>query len=279
MTSLVVAALQLHSKSEEPRENVRAAVALAEEAAAAGASLLVLPELFAWQYAAFSRRDPALLELAEPLDGPTMGAMRRVALARSVWIVVPLYERAVPGVAYDSAALVGPDGEIRGVYRKTHVALIAQEDTGQEKFYFREGRRFPVWDTPWGKLGILICYDRNFPEAWRLLVRQGAEIVAVPITTDGRAMFREVAQVMCYVNGVYGVFVNRVGEEGARRFFGGSLVVGPRGEILAEAAGEQAVISAAIDVQDVARARAAMPFLRDLRPELYEPLGEDDGKP
>jgi len=271
---LVAAAVQLHSASASASENLRAAVELCEDACAAGANLLVLPELFAQQYAAFSRRDPALLELAEPLDGPTVRALAELAGRRGVWIVAPIYERAMVGVAYDSAALIGPDGQLRGVYRKTHVALIAQEPSGQEKFFFREGNRFPVWDTPWGKLGVLICYDRNFPEAWRLLVRQGVEIVAVPITTDGRALFREVAQVMCYLNAVYGVFVNRVGRERDRLFFGGSLICGPRGEVLAEAGDAQEVIAAHIDPTELARVRATMPFLRDLRPELYGPLAD-----
>jgi beta-ureidopropionase len=273
-TRLVVAAIQTHASSAEPAENIRAAGVLCEQAVDEGAQLLVLPELFAEQYAAFSVRNPALLARAEPLDGPTLTALRNVARRRSVWIVAPFYERAIPGVAYDSAALIDSDGEIRGVYRKTHVALIAQEPSGQEKFYFREGNRFPVWDTPWGRLGVLICYDRNFPEAWRLLVHQGAEIVAVPITTDGRSMFREVAQSMCYLNGVFGIFANRAGREAERAFFGGSLVCGPGGDVLSEAGDEPAVLSVTIDAACLPAVRGSMPFLRDLRPELYGPLAE-----
>ena len=173
----VVAALQLHSASSEPAENIRHAISLCERAADGGAQLLVLPELFALQYAGFSRRDRPLLALAEPIDGPTCQALGAVAQHRSVWVVAPIFERALPGVAYDSAVLIGPDGAPRGVYRKTHVALLAQEPSGQGKFYFREGNTFPVRDTPWGRVGVLICYDRNFPEAWRLLVAQGVEMV------------------------------------------------------------------------------------------------------
>lgn len=269
---LLVAAVQTHAASTDSAANVLDAVALCERAADAGAQLLVLPELFAEQYAAFSRRDPALLARAEAPDGPTLTALREVACRRAVWIVAPFYERAISGVAYDTAAVIDADGVVGGVYRKTHVALIAQEPSGQEKFYFREGNRFPVWDTPWGRLGVLICYDRNFPEAWRLLVQQGAEIVAVPITTDGRAMFREVAQTMCYLNGVFGVFVNRVGREGDRSFFGGSVICGPQGEVLGEAGDAPTVLTASIDTSVLSAVRATMPFLRDLRPELYGPL-------
>jgi predicted amidohydrolase len=272
----LVAAVQLHAGSADPADNLRHAVAVCEEAACQGAQLLVLPELFTLQYTAFSGRDPGLLGLAEPLDGPTTRAFGRLAAERRVWVVVPLFERAVPGVAFDSAVLIGPDGAVRGVYRKTHVALLAQEPSGQEKFYFRAGNRFPVWDTEWGRLGILICYDRNFPEAWRLLVRQGAELIAVPITTDGRWLFRELAQVLCYLNGVYGVFANRVGVERERTFFGGSLICGPRGEVLAEAGADEAVVRARADLAAIAPVRAAMPFLRDLRPELYGPLATDE---
>lgn len=277
--NVVCAAVQSHSPAPSPRDNLVPALAAAEIAVSQGAQLLVFPELFAWQYAAFSRRDPALLDLAEPLDGPVVEAMRRFAQRSRVWVVAPIFERLLSGVAADSAVIVDADGAVRGVYRKTHVALIAQENSGQEKFYFREGNAFPVWDTPWGKLGVLICYDRNFPEAWRLLVQQGAEIVAVPITTDGRTMFREVAQVMCYLNGVFGIFVNRVGPESNRRFFGGSLIAGPDGAMLAEAGSEPGVILATLDIDRLARVRATMPFLRDLRPELYGPLagGSPDG--
>lgn len=266
---LIVAAVQTHAASADPAENLRDALALCDTAADAGAQLLVLPELFVVQYAPFAVRDPSLLELAEPLDGPTVTALAGLARRRRVWIVAPIYERAMRGVAYDTAVLIDDTGTVRGAYRKTHVALLAQPNSGQEKYFFREGHEFPVWDTPWGKLGILICYDRNFPEAWRMLVERGAEIVAVPITTDGRSMFREVAQVMCYLNGVFGIFANRVGEEGARSFFGGSLICGARGEILAEAEAMPTAISTTLPLGELGEIRAAMPFLRDLRPEIY----------
>ncbi|MFN8525065.1 MAG: nitrilase-related carbon-nitrogen hydrolase [Chloroflexota bacterium] len=263
------AAIQHHSAAAEPNANISTAVDQCRTAVADGADLLILPELFAVQYAPFNRRDPRLLALAEPLDGPTVSAFREFAARHGVWMVVPTFERAMAGVAFDSAVLLDSSGRIAGVYRKTHVALIAQENSGQEKFYFREGNEFPVWDTPFGRLGVLICYDRNFPEAWRALVNQGAEIVAVPITTDGRSMFREVAQTMCYLNGVFGVFVNRVGVEADREFFGGSLICGPRGEVLAEAGDAPTVISAQVDASDLVTVRATMPFLRDARPEIY----------
>jgi N-carbamoylputrescine amidase len=252
-----VGLIQLRSElNDRPGTLARVRAAIDAAYADEPPALLVLPELVNTghfpQY-----RDWSYLDAAERADGP---------------IVAPIFELAGAGHYYDSALLIGLDGELLSVYGKTHVALLAQEPSGQQKFYFRPGHGFPVWDTPWGRLGVLICYDRNFPEVWRLLVQQGAELIAVPITTDGHWLFRELARVMCYLNGVYGVFVNRVGVEAGREFFGGSLICDPRGAVLAEAGAEETILQATTDLSAVPAARARMPFLRDLRPELYGPL-------
>ena len=120
----------------------------------------------------------------------------------------------------------------------------------------------PVFETPLGKIGILICYDRGFPEAWRVLVLQGAEIIAVPITTTDEDGFAEMATTRCFENGVFGLFVNRCGQEDWKHFFGGSLIIGPRGEILAQANGDDAVITAKLDLNMIEPTRLRLPYLR-----------------
>ena len=168
--------------------------------------------------------------------------------------------------------LIDPDGEIAGRYRKTHIALMTSPEAGQEKYYFTAGNHLPVFDTPFGKLGILICYDRGFPEAWRVLTLQGAEIVVVPITTTDEDGFAAMAQTRCFENGVVGVFVNRCGSEDRKWYFGGSLIVGPRGSIEAQAGNDEAVLVATVDLAQIEPSRMRMPYLRDRRPDLYGPL-------
>jgi N-carbamoylputrescine amidase len=252
--------------------NLQKAADLVAEAAARGAQLVVLPELFPFDYVSFTERDPALFQRAEPMDGPTVRAMCAAARQHRVWIVPSFFEKEVAGVCYDTAVLIDPAGDVVGRYRKTHIALLSDPQSGQEKFYFKAGNQLPVFDTPLGKIGILICYDRGFPEAWRVLVLQGAEIVVVPITTTDEDGFAEMARTRCFENGVFGVFVNRCGQEDWKHFFGGSLIAGPRGDVLAQTGGADGVITAALDLDTIEPTRLRMPYLRDRRSELYGPL-------
>lgn len=266
---LTVAAAQMHSAVNDRDGNLRHAAELIGEAAAKGAQLVVLPELFGVDYMAFSQRDPALFQRAEPMDGPTVTAMAAAAKQHGVWVIPTFFEKALAGVCYDTAVLINPDGAVVGKYRKTHIALMSSPEAGQEKYFFAPGNHLPVFDTPFGKLGILICYDRGFPEAWRALTLQGAEIIAVPITTTDEDGFAEMARTRCFENGVVGIFVNRVGQEDWKHFFGGSLIVGPRGDVLAQAGGEEAVLTATVDLGSIEPTRMRMPYLRDRRPDLY----------
>jgi predicted amidohydrolase len=271
---VTVAAAQMSSIVGDRDANLRKAVEMVGEAAAQGAQLVVFPELFPFDYVSFTDRDPALFQRAEPMDGPTVQAMAAAAAKHRVWVVPTFFEKEVAGVAYDTAVLINPSGQVVGRYRKTHIALLSSPDSGQEKFYFKAGNQLPVFDTPLGKIGILICYDRGFPEAWRVLVLQGAEIVLVPITTTDEDGFAAMACTRCFENGVYGVFVNRCGQENWKRFFGGSLIAGPRGQILAQAGGEDAVLVAQLDLDAIEPTRLRLPYLRDRRPELYGIIAE-----
>jgi predicted amidohydrolase len=256
--------------------NLEKAALLVGQAAAQGAQLVVLPELFSIDYVAFAERDPTLFQRAEPLNGPTVEAMRSAAHDHRVWLVPSFFEKEVAGVCYDTALLINPHGEIVGKYRKTHIALLSGSGSGQEKFFFRPGNQLPVFATPMGTLGILICYDRGFPEAWRVLVLQGAEIVVVPITTTDEDGFEAMARTRCFENGVFGVFVNRCGQEDWKHFFGGSVIAGPRGQLLAQAGGEETVLTAELDLDLIEPTRLRLPYLRDRRPDLYGIVARSD---
>lgn len=269
MRQYTVAAAQMQSIVGNREANLAKARTQIQQAAQMGASLVVLPELFAFDYVGFTHRDPKLFERAEPMDGPTLKAMRQAAREFKIWVVPSIFEKELAGVCYDTAVLINPQGELVGKYRKTHIALLSSPESGQEKFFFRPGNSLPVFDTPLGKLGILICYDRGFPEAWRALVLKGAELILIPITTTDEDGFLEMAKTRCFENGVYGVFVNRCGKEDWKSFFGGSAIVGPRGEVLANTSGEEAVIAAEIDLDRIEVTRLRLPYLKDRRPELY----------
>jgi predicted amidohydrolase len=256
--------------------NLQKAIELIEIAAEQGAQLAILPELFPFDYVSFTDRDPSLFARAEPLLGPTFTAISAAARTHGIWVIPSIFEKEIAGVCYDTAMLINPDGELVGRYRKTHIALLSSPESGQEKFFFKAGNTLPVFETPLGKIGILICYDRGFPEAWRILVLKGAEIIAVPITTTDEDGFSEMARTRCFENGVFGIFVNRCGQEEWKHFFGGSLIAGPRGAVLAQLTEAEGVAVAELDLETIESIRLRMPYLRDRRPELYALLGETE---
>ena len=255
-------------------ENLDRAEELLKEAARAGAEVACLQELFAtWFFA--QTLDPAAQALAEPLDGPTVTRMRAVARALTLVLVVPFYERAQPGERYNSAALVDARGDILGVYRKHHLPMSSHF---QEKFYFRPGNAgFPVWATPIGRIGIMICYDRHFPEAARMLALHGAEVVFVPTATTRRGYSSSVWEIElrahAIANGFFVAGVNRVGTERDSVYYGRSLCIDPIGQLIAQAGDtDEEALVADLDVARVEEVRRAWPFVRDRRPDAYGDL-------
>jgi predicted amidohydrolase len=251
--------------------------------------IVVLPELFARPFWCVGLADTGYLDWAEPLDGPTVSAMRAEARRLHACIVVPFFERGpVEGQFFNSAAVVGPDGEVVPgrlpsgeqvpVYRKNAISSYRWDGhTNDEKFYFRPGDGFPIFSTPLGTLGVLICYDRWYPEAWRVLALQGAQVVCVPNASEGYVsdMFVPALRTCAAQNLVYAVGVNRAGVERVRevqtRYYGLSCVVGPRGEVLAQAPEADAgrVVVAEADLGRIGAERRRLWVYRDRRPELY----------
>jgi N-carbamoylputrescine amidase len=256
-----------------------------------GLDLVVFPEIFSRPFWCVGLGDAAYFDWAEPIDGPTVTRAREAARRLGCHAVVPFFERGDrTGEYHNSAAVVGPDGELVDgvlpdgrrlpVYRKN--ALSAFNWNGarnDEKHYFREGEGFPVFATAIGTVGVLICYDRWFPEAWRVLGLAGADLVCVPNASTGAGGDLFVASMRTWAaqNVVYAIGVNRAGVETVggvtTSYYGRSCVVSPRGVVLAEAPDDQpATLVAALDIGEVARARLDLTMYRDRRPDIYGPV-------
>ncbi len=250
------------------------ALGFIDEAASQGAELIVLPEVFNIRYDNFvGQYDTRTYELAETIPGTTTDRVAVKAKEHGVSIVVPIFEKVIPGEYYDTAALLGANGELLGRYRKTHIPGFGK---WLERFYFKPGSDYPTFETRLGRLGILVCWDRHFPENWRRLTLLGAEIVVVPaaIPRFDVSTVEYVTRTRALENGIYAVMACRPGREDSAtdtiEYTGSSIIVSPTGEILARAGmDEEGIISAEIDRSSIEAARQEKPFLRDLRSELF----------
>lgn len=258
--------VQFESALCRPDENVSKAISIVEEAGAFGSDIVVFPEMFSTGYE-LSIVGPRITELAEPLNGPTITALRRAARDANVNVVAPiaLYHDDLPGVPFNSAVLINRQGEVQGVYDKQHLWAM-------ERFYFRGGNGSPVFHTDVGTIGIMICYDMGFPETARMLALQGAQIILCPsawcepdhdvwdINVPARAL----------ENTVFVCAVNRYGREKDLYMGGHSKVCDPRGRVVAELLEERpGVLTVDLDLALVTANRQTSPYLRDRRPELY----------
>ena len=267
------------SKSPEQIRDamVEAHLPLIDEAGRRGVQVLCLQEVFTQPYFCPSQ-DAKWYASAEPIpDGPTVKLMQERAKKHRMVIVAPLYEEAMTGVYYNTAAVIDADGTYLGKYRKTHIPQVAGF---YEKFFFKPGNSgWPVFQTAYCKLGVYICYDRHFPEGWRALALNGAEYIVNPsATVAGLSQYLwELEQPASAVaNGCYIGAVNRVGREAPwniGEFYGSSYFVNPRGKIIAKASPDKdELISAEMDMNMVREVRNLWQFFRDRRPEAYASL-------
>jgi beta-ureidopropionase len=256
---------------------VEAHLPLIDEAGRRGVQVLCLQEVFTQPYFCPSQ-DAKWYAAAEPIpDGPTVKVMQERAKKHRMVIVAPLYEEAMTGVYYNTAAVIDADGSYLGKYRKTHIPQVAGF---YEKFFFKPGNSgWPVFQTAYCKLGVYICYDRHFPEGWRALALNGAEYVVNPsATVAGLSQYLwELEQPASAVaNGCYIGAINRVGKEAPwniGEFYGSSYFVNPRGKIIAKASADKdELITAEMDMNMVREVRNLWQFFRDRRPEVYGPL-------
>lgn len=277
---MVKVAMVQFSGHVEKEENLKKILHYSAEAARNGAKIICHQELSTTIYFCFEE-DYKHYALAETIPGPSTERVGELARQAGVMIILPLYEKVIKGECYNSAAIIGPNGKVIGKYQKNSIPLVKTTDgpLGNEKFYFRPGRQgFPVFDTPFGlRIGILICYDRHFPEAFRVLALQGGDLIFVPTATY-RPTFREMWEVElrghAFTNVLYVGGVNRVGQDvgGApeRHYFGSSLFIDPTGTVISRASDcEDQVIYAEIDGERIEDLRNRLGFYRDRRPDIY----------
>ena len=237
---------------------------VAAEAAGRGARLVVFPELFVTGYGL----GPRLRELAEPRAGPSVAEVSRAAAAAGVAILVGFCERADEGL-FNGAALVERDGRLLAVHRKCHLYGAT------ERAVFAPGGALTMAELDGLRLGVLVCYDFEFPEAARALALAGAELIAVPtaLMAPHDVVARALVPTRAAENQIFVAYANRTGREGDLRYVGQSCIVGPDGADLARAGREgETLLLADLDVAAIARAREIYWYLRDRRPDLYGPL-------
>lgn len=277
---VVIAAAQMGPGDERKAANVKRLADLLSQAAEAGAQIVCFPELALTRY--FAARPQRDFEgYFDQLAGGLVAEVAGLARQRRVGLVLGCAEESA-GHYYNAALVIHPDGRPLGCYRKVHIPVSFPAEGGElssyEKLYFRPGdRQFPVFDLGVARIGIQICYDRNFPEGFRALALDGAEIIFVPSNlarygTDWvPEMWELVLRARAFENGTFVVGVNKAGWEGSLEFFGGSVVVSPlAGRVIARAGGPgDELVIATLDLDEVQEARRRLPFPRDRRPSQY----------
>lgn len=266
--------------------NLEKALAQINEAAQQGANIVSTQELFLSQYFC-QTEDHSNFELAETIPGPSTRALSALARDRGIVIIASLFEKRTAGIYHNTAVVIDADGEIIGRYRKMH---IPDDPKYYEKFYFTPGDLgFQSFESRYGRVGVLVCWDQWFPEAARLTALTGAEIIFYPTAIGwhpaerdefGRSQhssWETIQRSHAIANGVYVAVANRVGHEGDRddgiTFWGQSFISDPAGEVIkrGEMDPEQIVI-AEIDLSRLDVQRTHWPFLRDRRIDAYQDL-------
>jgi N-carbamoylputrescine amidase len=271
--------------SSDPAANLKKTLAAAQRAAKQGAQIICTQELFRSQYFC-QTEDHANFQLAEPIPGPTTKAFQKFARSNRVVIIASLFEKRASGVYHNTAAIIDADGSLLGIYRKMH---IPDDPLYYEKFYFTPGDLgFRAWQTRYGKIGVLVCWDQWYPEAARLTAMQGAEILFYPTaigwhpaekTEHARqhAAWEIIQRSHAVANSCYVAVPNRVGHEklsgNGIQFWGQSFVAGTSGEILAKAgSAKEETLLVELDLSKVDVTRTHWPFLRDRRIDAYGDL-------
>lgn len=274
------------SCSTDPDENLRKAAERVREAAARGAQIVCLQELFRSQY--FCREENAeLFDLAESIPGPSTEALAPLAKELGVSIIASLFERRAAGLYHNTAVTIDADGALLGLYRKMH---IPDDPSYYEKYYFTPGDLgFRNFDTRFGRIASLVCWDQWYPEAARIAALGGAQIVFYPTAIGwhphekaefGKAQhdaWRTIQRAHAIANGVYVAAVNRIGYEGTPErgieFWGGSFVCDPFGQVIAEASHDrEEILVVECDPRRSEEVRRNWPFLRDRRIDAYGPI-------
>ena len=283
MPSLTLGLIQTYAgdNAADNRSRTRDKIA---EAAKAGATVVCTQELFATPY--FCRRqDPALFDLAEPIDGPTGQMLSKAAKENKTVVVGSIFEDRGGDLYHNTALLYDVDGSLLGIYRKMH---IPQDPGFEEKFYFTPGDTgFRVFKTRFGRVGVLVCWDQWYPEAARLTALAGAQVLLYPTAIGwlkeekaslGAAQhcaWETVQRGHAVANGCYVAAVNRIGVEGETEFWGQSFVANPYGELIAKASADrEETLIVPCDLKLQSDFRRIWPFFRDRRIDAYTDIAQ-----
>ena len=270
--------------SADARANLEKTLAFAERAAKQGAQIICTQELFRSQYFCQSE-DHENFKLAEPIPGPSTAAFQKLAKKHSVVVIASLFEKRASGVYHNTAAIIDANGSLLGSYRKMH---IPDDPSFHEKFYFTPGDLgFRAWQTRYGKIGVLICWDQWYPEGARLTAMQGAEILFYPTAigwhpkekkeygANQHGAWELIQRSHAVANGCFVASVNRIGLEkpvggDGLEFWGQSFVAGTSGQILSKASvNREEILIVPVDLAKVDVTRTHWPFLRDRRIDAY----------
>jgi N-carbamoylputrescine amidase len=288
MTEKLTIGLLQRACSTDPAANLARTIEAIREAAKRGAQIVCLEELFRSQY--FCREENAdFFDLAESIPGPTTEALSKLARDLGIVVVASIFERRAAGLYHNTAGVLDADGALVGLYRKMH---IPDDPLYYEKFYFTPGDLgFPNFDTRYGRIGVLVCWDQWYPEGARLSSLRGANILFYPTAIGwhpsekaefGAAQldaWRTIQRSHAIANGIFVAAVNRVGFEGppdnGLEFWGSSFVADPFGQIIAEGStNKEETLIVECDLRRIEEVRRNWPFLRDRRTDAYAPLLE-----
>lgn len=286
MRNNIKVAMIQYQCSKDKNSNIKKAINSIRKASSNNAKIICLQELFNSEYFCYEINEK-YFEYAEPIPGPSINKISKVAKELKVVVIAPIFEKEMGDVFYNTAPVIGTNGEIIGKYRKMSIPLTTTElFESYEKYYMKPGNLgFPVFSTFFGiNIGILICYDRHFPEAARILALKGADIIFIPTTTAGKTQYlweielkAHAVSNCCYIGGL-----NRVGADiGGRgrafghNYYGSSLFIDPMGNIISQAGDKKdEIIYAEIDTSISAHLKNEWGFFRYRRPDAYGPLCE-----
>lgn len=258
-----------HAMAEDIEANLETAARLMAAAAKQGAQMVVFPEVHLSPFFPKHRaedRAGAADRYVMGEDHPALARLSALAGEHGLVTIANLYREDADGERYDASPVFDADGRLLGVSDMVHVA---QFDGFWEKDYYAHGKAFDVYDTAVGRIGVVICYDRHFPESWRACALAGAEIIATPacnLASENTAFFAQEIAVMAYQNSVYAAMANRCGTEEGVAYGGASVIAGPDGALLAEAGSDEAVLVADLDLnrrREIARKAGWLAELRD----------------
>lgn len=267
--------------SEDAAKNVSKATDAIREAANKGAQIVLLQELFSTTYFC-QTTDDKYFDWAQPIPGAITDELCELAEELEVVIVAPFFERRAAGIYHNSLVVIDADGTLMGTYRKKH---IPDDPKFHEKYYFTPGDDdYQVFDTRFAQIGPLICWDQWYPEAARITVLQGAELLVYPTAigtlpdedekqgNEFLDAWQTIQRSHAIANGCFVASINRVGREADISFWGHSFVAGPFGKMLIEGGEEEEILLTEIDLAKIEKQRQIWPFFRDRRIDTYQPI-------